>query len=54
MMRVAMEPMEEVPLKELRQNQGRPEAYRMTQIAYSESRGGGEVTNVACKQSTKD
>jgi len=25
MMRVAMEPMEEVPLKELRQNQGRPE-----------------------------
>jgi len=33
-----VEPMEEVPL---RQNQRRPEAYLMTQIAYSESQGGG-------------
>jgi len=49
-----MEPMEEVPLKELGETEsvGCPEAYLMTQIAYSESRG-GEVMNVACKQSIK-
>jgi len=35
-----VEPMEEVPL---RQNQRRPEAYLMTQIAYSESQGGGKL-----------
>jgi len=38
----SMEPMEEVPLKELGETEsvGCPEAYLMTQIAYSESRGG--------------
>ena len=39
----SMEPMEIVPLKELGETEsvGCPEAYLMTQIAYSESRGGG-------------
>ena len=36
----SMEPMEEVSLKELGESQRRPEAYLMTQIAYSESHGG--------------
>ena len=38
----SMEPMEEVPLKELGETEsaGCPEAYLMTQIAYSESQGG--------------
>ena len=35
----SMEPMEEVPLKEL----GKTESGAMTQIAYSESRGGGKL-----------
>jgi len=39
-------------LKELGERIGRPVAYLMTQIAYAESQG--RVTNVACKQSTKD
>ena len=36
----SIEPIEEVPPKEPGENQGRPEAYLMTQTAYSESQWG--------------